>query len=124
MQLKWTFPPPACFVDVPVQTPTEKKCSSCHCTKPIEAFCRPRGNQLNREHATCNQCSERIKNKRQEKNEVSRNRSKLESNQDTAPDESVSMSRSISASSNTVMSRSSSASSALSLSGINDGLQN
>jgi hypothetical protein len=122
--VKINLSPSRLLVDVPEQTPTQKECKGCHRTKPIEAFCRPQGTNPQHMHATCNQCSEKLKNKRKEKNVVSRKRSKLENNQDTAPDESVSMSRSISASSNTFMSRSSSASSTFSLSGINDGLQN
>src|SRR5438105_2945463 len=49
------------------QNLAEKRCSSCHIVKEIIYFCRPSTNNSQREYATCNKCSERLKNKQQEK---------------------------------------------------------
>ncbi|CAG8730913.1 8210_t:CDS:1, partial [Cetraspora pellucida] len=58
----------------PIQNLAEKRCSSCHIVKEIIHFCRPSANNSQREYATCNKCSERLKNKRQEKkSDISKN---------------------------------------------------
>ena len=109
--------------DVPRSNPNQKVCSRCRSTKPVEAFCRRRGNNLQHEHATCNQCSERTKNKRDEEYAALRKRNKFENDQDTPPVyESISMSRSSSAPSNTIMSRSNSILSSISVSSISENL--
>jgi hypothetical protein len=82
-----------CLSGIPAQNLVPKKCSRCSATKETAEFCRSRGDNPPSEHATCNQCYESRKNKRQETDLISRKRAKLASNQNKQPSTSNSLSR-------------------------------
>jgi hypothetical protein len=58
----------------------EKICSNCHTKRKIIDFCRPRSKNPQHEHATCNKCSERQKNKHKGEDPICRKKAKLETN--------------------------------------------